>query len=194
MALLESCTSYFGAVVGTGSKASLVGCALGIDGTLLVVSERGFLFAFSPAGLLRWVHRYPDDYVSLHAAPLISSDGTIYTGSESELASLQPNGDVNWTFPASVKGGPAQGSDGTLYFPSGSHLYAVNPDGSFRWRVAIADSYGVGSPPAVAEDGTVYVTTILGSLAAVRPSGSLKWLFCSCQHRCGRPHPARSRR
>src|SRR5262245_30433220 len=158
--------------------ASLVGCALGMDGTLLVISERGFLLAFSPAGLLRWVHHYPDDYVSLHAAPLVNHEGTIYTGSGSELASLRPDGSGNWTFPVSVKGGPAQGPDGTLYFPSESRLrYAVNSDGTFRWRVAIPDSYGVGSPPAVAEDGTIYVTTILGSLAAVRPGGTLKWFF-----------------
>jgi len=156
---------------------NLAGCALGSDGTLLVVSERGRLLAFWPAGQLRWVHRYPDEFVTLHAAPLITSDGTIYTGSPSELASLQPDGRVNWTFPARVDGGPAQGPDGTLYFPSGNDLYAVNPDGSFLWRVAVGDSFGAGSPPAVADDGTVYVTNVLGSLAAVSPTGNLEWTF-----------------
>ena len=155
---------------------SLAGCALGGDGTLLVVSERGFLIAYSPGGQRRWIYAYGSP-ASVHAEPLIAPDGAIYTGSSRSFVSLQPNGSVNWTYPAGVTGGAAQASDGTLYFPSGQYLYALGSDGSLRWRVAIPDPYGAGGAPAVAADGTIYVTTVLGSLAAVNASGSLRWFF-----------------
>jgi outer membrane protein assembly factor BamB len=158
-------------------EISLAGCALGADGTLLVVSERGYLLAYWPNGTLRWVHKHPDAYISLHARPLVSADGTVYSGGQTEMVSLRPNGRVNWRFAARTEGEPAQGADGAIYFPSESYLYALNPEGSLRWRTFVTGDYGIGSAPAVAEDGTIYVTTVLGSLAAVNPNGSMKWMF-----------------
>ena len=77
---------------------------------------------------------------------------------------------------------PGVGPDGTIYIPNHSGTQAVNPaDGSTKWVAA----YGGGlTPISVAADGTVYVAgggagTVGGtdSISALRPDGSLKWMF-----------------
>ncbi len=68
--------------------------------------------------------------------------------------------------------------DGTIYFGtmgSDSKVYALFPNGTKKW------SYNVGlmiwSTPAIAEDGTIYVTSYDDYLHAVNPNGTLKWKF-----------------
>jgi len=88
--------------------------------------------------------------------------------------------DEIWKFRCDqIEGGPVIGEDGTLYFGDmGSHgrdLYAVNPDGTEKWRYE-TDMW-IWSAPAIAEDGTVYVTSFDDYLHALNPDGSLKWKF-----------------
>jgi hypothetical protein len=77
---------------------------------------------------------------------------------------------------------PGVGPDGTIYIPSRSGTQAINPsDGSTKWVAAYGGGLG---PISVGTDGTVYTAgggagTVGGtdSISALRPDGSLKWMF-----------------
>jgi outer membrane protein assembly factor BamB len=55
-----------------------------------------------------------------------------------------------------------------------------NNDGKIKWQTMI-DQSPIISSPAVGRDGTVYVATEKGTLAALDPAnGGIKWSVCSC--------------
>jgi len=70
------------------------------------------------------------------------------------------------------------GDDGTIYFGtmgSDHRLYALYPNGTKKWEYELEDI--IWSTPAIAEDGTIYVTSWDYYLHAVNPNGTLKWKF-----------------
>lgn len=99
---------------------------------------------------------------------LSNTGRTGYTGPA--VATLQ------WTFTAPRSGvatTAAIAADGTIYIGSGSDfraqgdstLYAVNPDGSAKWSLAL--DAGIFGSPAIAPDGTIFQTTLNGSLFSI---------------------------
>src|SRR3989338_4642613 len=99
------------------------------------------------------------------------------------------DGTVKWTFEtgAGIESSPAIGSDGTIYVGShDSKLYAINPDGTEKWRFDAGDPIyderhdiwkGISSSPAIASDGTIYITSFSNFLFAINPDGTEKWMF-----------------
>ena len=85
-----------------------------------------------------------------------------------------------WRFPAGdwCDGSPVIDSDGTIYFGSSdTYLYAIHPNGSLKWKFEAERGLGdFGSSPAIAEDGTIFISTAFGSyVQAVNPNGTEKW-------------------
>jgi hypothetical protein len=119
-------------------------------------------------GTLKWRYQTGSGIVS---SPAISSDGTIYVGSnDSYLYSLNPEGTLKWRYQtgSGIGSSPAIGSDGTIYVGSGDHyLYALNSDGTLKWRYQTGNN--VGSSPAIGSDGTIYVGSWDNYLYAIGP-------------------------
>ena len=69
------------------------------------------------------------------------------------------------------------GDDGTIYFGTmgtDHKLYAINPDGTRKWWYETG--LMIWSTPAIAEDGTIYITSYDGYLHALYSNnGTLKW-------------------
>lgn len=92
-----------------------------------------------------------------HFRSAIADDGTVYTAGADELLALSPDGDVLWSAPAAVHGGPiVLGSDGTIYAGGFSEINAFNPDGSARWSYTAENTQGLIAGPAVGPDGNIY--------------------------------------
>jgi len=124
------------------------------DGTIYVVSLDNYLHAVNPDGSLKW-----KTDVRAGTSPTIGQDGTIYCGYK-KLHAINPmNGSVKWTFNVggTMRGGtPCNSIDGTIYVGTsdGGEIIAVNTDGTLKWRKSIGECE---SPPAIGEDGTVYI-------------------------------------
>jgi len=71
---------------------------------------------------------------------------------------------------------PVIGADGTVYAYDRSSLRAIRPNGTLRWTSHFAE-WGVAASPALASDGTIYLTTGNGMLYAVDGRGIEKWHF-----------------
>lgn len=139
----------------------LQGVAIGPDGTLYATTAYGppstllrglsHLYAFGPGGSKRWDRKLPPGLVS---SPSVGSGGTIYVG---------------YAQKADAKG--------VAFVITGGALVAFDESGREKWSLPAG---GIISSPAVASDGTVYVSTDerdgrRSVLRAVMPNGSPKW-------------------
>jgi len=158
------------------SRYVTAGTAILHDGSILLVSESGLVVCYTRTGIPRWTFDLKD-YSGPSSSPLIAKDGTIYIGNYfTGLYALRPDGTQKWAYPQTVSGPPAEGIDGAIYFPSDTRLIALSPDGTLLWTHSSRLSYGLGSAPAVGDDGAIYVTGVLGQLLAVNPDGTRRWL------------------
>lgn len=128
-----------------------------------------------------WLHEAGAPILS---SPAVGGDETIYYGAQDGTfhAVRSSDGTPAWVFHvpggASVDSSPAISSDGSIYFGAADGvLYALRGDGALRWRLALATG-PVLSGPAIAVDGTIYVTAG-GTLHAVGADGVRKWRFAS---------------
>jgi len=142
--------------------------ALGADGTVYAAGLYDpNLYALDPAdGRVKWAcsfKRYPEN-------------------------AADPNGPKTGGWPFAS---PVVGSDGTIYqtLLYDSRLYAIEPEGgAILWAVDLLDAPGIDreaqdfnadadgwSEPALAPDGTIYVSLDDPYLRAVDPNGTIKW-------------------
>jgi hypothetical protein len=140
------------------------------DGTLYTGNGAG-LVALTPLGTVKW------SYAGA-GSPTLGADGTIYTLSGSRLLALNPSGMLMWSAP--LPNDPmtqlAIGPDGSFYYGSvDRHLTALSSTGEFLWRFFTGDQ--MHSPPAIADDGTVYAGG--NKLFALAPDGTLRWNYTS---------------
>jgi len=108
------------------------------------------------------------------ATPVFDEDGTIYIGETESLSpadticylyAVNPDGSLKWKHPLisrSLGSSAIVGKDGTIY-AGGDKLIAINPDGTREWTSSIATF----SPPALADDGTLYVVSPDSCLYAI---------------------------
>lgn len=99
------------------------------------------------------------------------------------------DGTLLWSFETGdgIESSPAIASDGTIYIASHDCiLYALNPDGTEKWQFKAGDPIynqrwdvwkGIMSSPAIASDGTIYITSSSNYLFAIHPDGTEKWRF-----------------
>lgn len=142
------------------------------DGTILVASLGGKLFALTETGKLRFSVDLDD---RIYASPLVWGDG-IFIGSDAhKFFGITREGVIRFRLDANgdVDTGAVPTPWGGIVFASGRVLHAVKPDGTLIWRVqARRKCY---SSPAVADDGTVYVGSQDHHLYAVAPEGKVRW-------------------
>jgi outer membrane protein assembly factor BamB len=143
--------------------------AIASDGTIYVSSwDRiisvhfcGYLYAINPDGTLKWIYKSDRWSSCFDSSPAISSDGTIYVGSEDNcLYAINPDGTLKWRYQTGgdVDSSPAIASDGTIYVGSDDdYIYAINPDGTLKWRYQT--EFDIKSSPAISFDGTLYIVS-----------------------------------
>ena len=107
-----------------------------------------------------------------------------------ERARLAWSVPLEWSFPEAVApiligAGVAIGADGTIYVgwnddpAQTSHWYALSPQGGILWTVDVPGRTTWGMP-AIGADGTLYFGSSIGtagSLVAVDPGGSIRWIL-----------------
>lgn len=140
----------------------------------------GLVHAFTPDGMLQW--QQPIGTGLLNSSPAVAADGTIYLGTvEGTLHALAPNSAILWqrTVGTSLRNAsPVIGAEGTIYIGSNTGLSAITAGGTVLWTFATQGR--VDTTPALAEDGTLYVSTHekrTRTLYALTPSGSLLWSY-----------------
>ncbi len=117
-------------------------------GRIYVTSEDGNLYALNMQGQLLWKFQTNSTLIS---SPAIGSDGTIYLGSSIPCLTCR-------------------------YSQSEGIVYAINPAGKLKWNLTIeAPEGGSLSSPTIGRDGTIYMSQVGFSIAAVNSNGTLKW-------------------
>jgi outer membrane protein assembly factor BamB len=141
--------------------------AVGADGTIYGAMGDGSFVAIGADGTLKWKFKTTQGWAGNHAAPVISSDGTIYFSSWAAiLYAFSPDGTQKATIqiPGSIEVTPVISGDGTIFVLSGAALLAISPDGKVTEESQIG--VGVTSAPTIGTDGTLYVATISGKILA----------------------------
>ena len=161
----------------TGADILTTPC-IGDDGTIYVVSRDYYIYAFHTDGSIKWKTKVNN--ASAGISPVIGQDGTIYCGYTKLLAINPVDGSIKWEFndfSGLIRGAtPCISADGTIYF--GTHItdyrlgeiIALNSDGTLKWRKLIG---GCETPPAIGEDGAVYISAIVYDLIEERTTAYL---------------------
>ncbi len=123
------------------------------------------------------------------ASPTLDLHGNIYVGDESgSFYSINPvTGGQRWVFKAgdAIYGAAAINRDRVYFGSLDSNFYCLDTTGRKRWSLPLGDEvYGT---PAIGSDGTVYVGTDKGTLAAIAPNGKKKWTFKTSDLIAGSP-------
>ncbi|MCK5606589.1 PQQ-like beta-propeller repeat protein, partial [Candidatus Pacearchaeota archaeon] len=161
--------------------------AIGSDGTIYFKSGAS-IYALDSGGNLKWEYKTNDDYdyyKELSRSPAIGSDGTIYFVGKYAIYAIKPDGTLKWRdyvgySPPNYKSSLAIGHNGILYFTKGNALIANSSD-QFLWQTWLTSDVAISSSPAIASDGTIYVTayncqgTNHTWLCAIQPDGTKKW-------------------
>lgn len=137
------------------------------DGTIYALGGPGKLMAIAPTGQVRWTAQVGP---AVKATPAIALDGTIYApSSDGKLYAVAPpsgggqEGSVKWTFDFGQHLGP------TPLVVS----QAAGPGGGGGG----ANGIGSGASPMIAPDGMIYIGANNSNFYAIRPDGSLAWLY-----------------
>jgi outer membrane protein assembly factor BamB len=181
--------SVFTSSAAIGADGTIYAAGTNLDQTILcinttspVIVQLGELYAINPDGTIKWMVPLSGP---VHSSPAVSTDGTIYVGSEGDFGADRSD-------PCDPKS-PYPSSDVYPGFPVNGHFYAVNPDGSLKWDIKMTGD--VDSSPSIAPDGTVYVgshyptkaygtdtatlatvgSATTGYLNAINPDGTIKW-------------------
>jgi outer membrane protein assembly factor BamB len=110
------------------------------------------------------------------ASPTLDLHGNVYIGDESgTFYSITPNGLQRWTFKArdAIYSAAAINRDRVYFGSLDSNLYCLDTTGKQRWSLYMGDE--IYSAPAIGADGTIYLGTDKGTLAAIAPNGKKKW-------------------
>jgi outer membrane protein assembly factor BamB len=160
--------------------------AVGADGTVYAQDVRGFLYAISADGGLRWIYNaggYPSGGGG-EGPVAITSEGTIVVvgdplGPDVNIIGVHPDGSHGWTFTVTgtqgVIAGPSIGPDGNIYVVTdnaGAGMTSLTPAGQFRWS-------NPGNP-TITENGQVGAELVFGPHTA---GGAPDQVYCAFDER-----------
>ncbi|MBD3285638.1 PQQ-binding-like beta-propeller repeat protein [candidate division WOR-3 bacterium] len=136
--------------------------AIGSDGTIYVLNPRyNELYAVNPDGSVKWSLGSLD--VGDRIAPVIGSDGTLYTGGMGEkLYAINSDGTIKWEYATGdrITTSAVIDEDETIFVGTDNGLLlAINSDGTLRWSFETKpgeENSGVVSI-VLGPDSTVYV-------------------------------------
>ena len=147
--------------------------AIGADGIIYVVSNRGSVYALDTRAAgeaaVKWEYRTGGTSLS---SPTIGPNGTIYVGcDDNKLYALNPDGSLRWSAATGnkIRSSAAVGADGTVYIGSNDYyLYAFDStSGELKWRFSTPGG-SITAMPLIGKDGTIYVGSQNGLVYAIR--------------------------
>lgn len=157
--------------------------ALGSDGTVYIQFAGALRAVNGEDGTVKWSFPNTEDHL------LLGASGDIYTTVGQSLVALNRAGQQQWACPfedyPSVKRGVID-SNGDIYVTSSlrdrfgrilhNRLHVVTRSGQKKWTYELGADFGV-SGMAMDAQHVVYVSSFMGKLFAIDPSGALKWSF-----------------
>ncbi|MBN1392522.1 MAG: PQQ-binding-like beta-propeller repeat protein, partial [Sedimentisphaerales bacterium] len=133
-------------------------------------------------GCVKWVFDTAGSVFSKAAVTRPNRRGgyKIYAGCETgQIYALNKRGLLLWSYDtdAPIVGSPGIGYYDMVYVGAGGRLYAFDRDGELRWtRDTDAP---ISSQPVAGYDGKIYVSSLDGTLYAIRPDGTCVWTFAT---------------
>jgi outer membrane protein assembly factor BamB len=129
------------------------------------------------------------DSEAIVASPALDLHGNIYVGDEGgTFYSIEPvTGGLRWLFKAkdAIYGAASIAGDRVYFGSLDSNLYCLDTTGKQRWSRYLADE--IYCTPAIGVDGTIYVGTDKGTVAAIAPDGRKKWSYNTGDDIAGSP-------
>jgi len=166
--------------------------AIADDGTILLGTEDGSVWAVSPGGKKKWTYGFPEatyfpavDFGGGYSAqahspgcsqPAIAVDGTSYWVGHGVYA-LTKDGLPRWAFePGEDFVFVCIGADGTIYALANGAIFAITPDGKQQWEFTVEKTKYFAGEIALGSDGTLYVTLMNShfALLLLTPHGGVK--------------------
>ena len=140
--------------------------AVGPDGTVYLAAfadGRGWLYALTPRGRLRWRVQVPTGS-DVTRGP----DGTLYLAAHL-LVAVSPRGRILWRRVVDATGAPLAGPGPVVMVPTLTPpaLLALGSGGAVRWRVPLAAP--AVAAPALGPGGRLYSGDYAGMLTALAP-------------------------
>ena len=176
----------------SGNLYVLPTVAINSDGTSLYLgSNDGYLYSLNTSnGVQNWKTKVSNpDYsrpvtsrASLYTSPAISSDGTIYVGSnDGYLHAVHSSGDAKWTYNAGypLQSSPIIDISGAIYFGAGKKMYSIGDNGFYaysKWVEPFDTSGNINSSPVLGQNGTIYFGSDDGKVYGInRKTGKYIW-------------------
>lgn len=155
----------------TGARISAQPVSLP-DGSLVVGSHDGVVYAVGRDGAVRWRTPTQD---RVYTTALVTP-ASLYVGTDADrMLRLSHGGRVMVAFATTddADTSAVMSDDGAVYFAAGRVLYRVEADLTVRWRVQFGGK--VYGSPAVMDDGTVVIGCQDDRVYAVTPDGTIRW-------------------
>jgi len=121
------------------------------DGNVYMSTNSGKLYAFDEGGGLLW-----NKVLGEKATAPAYGNGKVFVGTESMLYALNTNGDLEWSFDASVSSRPSVDGDGVIAGCRDGNVYRISSsNGKEIWSVTLNDTAYVSN----VVNGRVYVSS-----------------------------------
>ncbi len=145
------------------------------DETIYFGSFNNNLYALNPNGLEKWNIKIDG---TISSPPAIGLENNIYfTSDNGSFYSVTPEGSKRWTISVPYDTGePTVGDNGIIYLVGNKNISAFNPNGTKKWSYKV-ERGGITTSPAIAKDGSIYLSTDEGYLYKLNPNGTLKWVL-----------------
>ena len=166
--------------------------SIGSSGTLYLGSNDGYIYSInSENGSENWKTQINNTYNvpfnspnSIYTTPAISSDGTIYVGSnEGYIYAINENGTIKFSYNAGnpLQSSPIIDSNNHIYFGAGKSVYSIgdNTINAYdKWLSPFHTNANVNSSPALGQNGWLYFGSDDGYVYAIDSlTGLSKWSY-----------------
>lgn len=145
------------------------------DGSVLFATSHGIEQILSN-GARGWT--YSTTYVS---APVVGKDGELYISSmvQSNIIALGSDGAYRWSFQTGLyrTSVPTILNDGRVAFHSNDgNIYVLNASGEVNMTMAVGSPGEKAIPIVVDPNGIMVTASSLGTVTAVNPDGTIRWV------------------
>ncbi len=156
--------------------------AVGPDGTVYILSEKGHLLALeshAASAEQKWMLVFDDQGFTF--APVIDAAGTIYLAGENGVWAVRPDGALQYQFETAKKvtSQPILAANEMLLVPAEKYLYGINPNGTLNFEFVSPTGGKFEAPPVLSPDGSrVYAALKEKHLYALDlTTGALLWQY-----------------